>query len=406
VVSGLRRGALQVFLPLALAGQAVAWLGYLISGAYTPWSWTKIGFAYALTGARVPFEVTARVPFEVTARGATEAAPGDAMHLALGAFTAGLLVLAFRAGREQAKGLETRPGDAAFAGSLIAPGVAIPMMVSAYMVRLGFPRLRIEVMEPVLWAAFVFPLVLAGLAGAVGGLAGAREALEARGGRRARLVEVARAGAIACWWGLVLATIGTLLLAAVEMGVTSFYGRFIGRSERAGAMAVVHHALALPNQSAMALGVAMGVPAELSVGEDLVATIGIEGLEATGDARGLFDDPNDPDAGSYPAPTWYWAFLVVPAAATIMGGRVAGEGARSPLAALWSGALAGVVAAALTTGTIWFASFALPLLPGVLPGSVRLGQPPGRMALAALAWGVAGCAIGAVGESWIRRRRA
>ncbi len=398
VVGGLRRGALQVFLPVALVAQGVAWLGFLISGVYGPWSWTKIGFAYALTSARVPFDVTAR--------GAAAAAPGDVLELALGAFTVAFVVLAFRAGREQAKGLERQPGPAAAAGALIGPGVAVPMAVAAYVVRLGFPRLGIEVLEPVLWASFAFPLVLSSIAGVVGGAARAREVLEEGGGWRARVGEVIRTGALACWWGLVLATVATLLLAAVEMGVTKAYGRFIGRAERAGAIAVVHHALALPNQSALALGVSMGVPADLKVGKERTATVGLEGFAAEGEFRGLLGDvTQDPEAGSFPTPLWYWAFLVVPAAATLLGGRLAGEGARSPRSAAASGALAGFVYAALCVGVVWFASVSLPLLPGVLGGSVRLGQPLGRLAVVSLAWGVVGCTAGAAGTAWLKGRR-
>ncbi|MEX0984567.1 MAG: hypothetical protein WD096_05910 [Actinomycetota bacterium] len=230
--------------------------------------------------------------------------------------------------------------------------------------------------------------------------------LEEGGGWRARAGEVIRTGALACWWGLVLATVATLLLAAVEMGVTKAYGRFIGRAERSGAIAVVHHALALPNQSALALGVSMGVPADLRVGKERTATVGLEGFAAEGEFRGLFGDvTQDPAAGSFPTPFWYWAFLVVPAAATVLGGRLAGEGARSPRSAAASGALAGFVYAALCVGVVWFASVSLPLLPGVLGGSVRLGQPLGRLGLVSLAWGVVGCTAGAAGTAWLKGRR-
>jgi len=401
VLSGMRRGLVQVFLPVALAGQAVAWLGYLISGAYGPWSWIKIGLAYTFTSVRVPFEVTARGSGLPGAEDAT-----FDMVLALGAFTAAVVVLAFRAGRDQARGLETKPARAAAAGASIGPGFALPMFVAAFAVRLGFPRLGITVMEPVLWAASVMPLVIGGVAGVVGGLGRAREALEKGGGWRARTSEVARTGALACWWGLVLSTIAFLLLAAVEMGVTKAYGRFIGRAENAGAIAVVHHALVLPNQSALTLGITMGVPAELQVGEDLVATAGLRGLEVYGPFRGLIGDPTDPTAGSFPAPRWYWVFLLVPAAATLLGGRVAGEGARSPRSAAATGALAAPVFAGLCVLAAWFASFSLPLLPGLLRDPVSLGQPLGRLALVALAWGLVGCSVGAAGSAWLRTRRA
>ena len=45
VLHGLARGALIVFLPVFIAGQAIAWLTYAISHWYRPWSWFKIGLA-------------------------------------------------------------------------------------------------------------------------------------------------------------------------------------------------------------------------------------------------------------------------------------------------------------------------------------------------------------------------
>ena len=84
LVSGLRRGAVLVFLPLFVAGQALAWLTYAASGWYRPWSWFKIGLAETLASVRVPF----------TAGGS--AASAAVLQLALGALTILVLVLAFR----------------------------------------------------------------------------------------------------------------------------------------------------------------------------------------------------------------------------------------------------------------------------------------------------------------------
>jgi hypothetical protein len=100
LLSGLRRGVLLVFVPVALAGQAIAWLEYAVSGLYRPWSWLKIGAAYTLASVRVPFDVS---PSDV---GPAEPGPpvSSMLVVALGALTVGVLVLAFRAGRAQAKG--------------------------------------------------------------------------------------------------------------------------------------------------------------------------------------------------------------------------------------------------------------------------------------------------------------
>ena len=51
--SGVRRGFVLVFLPVFVAGQAIAWLTYAVSGWYRPWSWFKIGLAETLASVRV-----------------------------------------------------------------------------------------------------------------------------------------------------------------------------------------------------------------------------------------------------------------------------------------------------------------------------------------------------------------
>ena len=71
-----------------------------------------------------------------------------------------------------------------------------------------------------------------------------------------------------------------LLVAAIEMDATRAYGRTVGSWGGAGAMTVVHHALLLPNQSAMVLAAAMGAPVELFVGESGIS-ITLGGIETT-----------------------------------------------------------------------------------------------------------------------------
>jgi len=59
VVAGLRRGVLLVFLPVFVAGQALAWVTYAASRWYHPYSWFKIGLAETLSSVRVPFTASA-----------------------------------------------------------------------------------------------------------------------------------------------------------------------------------------------------------------------------------------------------------------------------------------------------------------------------------------------------------
>ena len=133
LVSGLRRGTLLVFLPVLVAGQALAWLTYAASRWYHPWSWFKIGLAETLSSVRVPFSASA------DASPLTHAVQSSGrLVVATGALTIAVLVLAYRAGREQARALERRPGAAALAGSAISLGFALPMLVIAFPVTLGF----------------------------------------------------------------------------------------------------------------------------------------------------------------------------------------------------------------------------------------------------------------------------
>src|SRR5205823_7395934 len=114
LLSGIRRGALSVFLPVFVAGQAMAWLTYAVSGWYRPWSWFKIGLAEALVSVRVAF--TARSPGG-PARIGPASQTGSVLEVAIGALAIAVVVLAFRAGREQARGLEERPLAAAIVGA-------------------------------------------------------------------------------------------------------------------------------------------------------------------------------------------------------------------------------------------------------------------------------------------------
>jgi len=387
LLAGMRRGALLVFLPVALAGQGFAWLGYTISGAYRPFSWLKIGFAYALGSVRVPFAATVDDP----AGGA--AATTEPFVVAIGALTVAVVVLAFRAGGEQAGGLEDRPFAAAAAGAAVGIGFAVPSFLIAFPVRLSFPNLTVDLVRPELWAALVVPLVLVGVTGATGGIAAAHDHLRSSAWG-VRVAAAARGGFAALWWGLALAFIGFLALAAVETNATRAYGRAVDAAGAAGAIAVVHHALLLPNQSAMILSVSMGAPVELAGGGN-GATIALTGIDRVGDGTLLlgFVGMVEPHVD---LPAWYLLFALVPLAATVIGGRRAGEGARSPRERAASGALAGVVYAVLAVVAAWAATVVLPALTPLFGGPPHLGPDLERTFLLALAWGVLGGMIGAL----------
>jgi hypothetical protein len=99
-------------------------------------------------------------------------------------------------------------------------------------------------------------------------------------------------------------------------------------------------------------------------------------------------------------PAGYWAFVLVPAIATLAAGRYAGGGTPGGVRlreALLRGAGAGVVFALLAGVGVWLAGVTLWVraADGSLLTSFTLGSSPLATSVLALAWGVAGCAIGA-----------
>jgi hypothetical protein len=390
LLRGLRRGALVVWLPLALAGQAVAWIAFAISGSYGPWSWVKIGLGYSLLGLGAPFETAMELR--------TGVVTGVALRLTLGAFTVAALVLAFRAGRDQASGLERRPLAAALAGASIASGVAVPVVVSSLLVSLTFPGLGLTGLRPEPLVGALAAIVLTGSAAAIGGLGGARGGLEAHAPWGPRAVAAARAGFTALWWGVALAFVGFLLVAALRPGATGAYARFLNRQGTAGALVVVHHALLLPNQSAVILAASMGVPVDLE-GVDPAsgapeaggARLTYAGIQGRGGLGSL--------VGSAEFPVWFAGFFLVPAFACFQGGRVAATGVKGREAMLRA-TLGGLVFAVLAGLTSLISALLVPA--PALEISLSMGADPLRTALLAAPWGIA---AGLVGSRWPARER-
>ena len=114
------RRAARVPAACSSPGQALAWLTYAASRWYQPWSWFKIGLARRCRASACRSTASAAESV-FHGPGATRQA-----IVATGALTIAVLVLAYRAGREQARAFERRPGAAALAGAAIAPGVAAP----------------------------------------------------------------------------------------------------------------------------------------------------------------------------------------------------------------------------------------------------------------------------------------
>ena len=385
-LSGVRRGSVLAFVPLALAGQAIAWIEYAISGWYRPWSWVKIGFAYTLTGARVGFDATVRA---AATRHPSKDLPfsEQRMEIAVGALVVLAVVLLFRAGQEQGK-LRYRSPAAAAAGASVALGFAVPCLLIAFPVRLVFPQLGIASLRPVLWQAFVLPAALGLVCGVAGGLSAAGGGPDHRAWP-ATVTAAARGAWAAFTWGLMLAFLGFLVLAGVEPRTTGGYARAARDGGSAGAVLVVHHALLLPNQSGLILTTAMGGHIELSLSDHPVAELTLDGVLPLGRASDLFPD------GVQFGP-WYGLFLLVPGVAALLGGRRAGRSSSGLRQAVLRGALGGVGFAVLAGVGAWASSITLPFAPGLLRPPVVLEAGMWRTAMLALPWGVVGGVLGAL----------
>ncbi len=390
LLAGLQRGALLVFLPVFAAGQLLAWLTYAATGWYHPWSWTKIGLAVSLSSVRVPFDATVAV---------RDGLFGDTTHtgrlvVATGALTVAVLVLAFRAGRHQARGLEQRPIAAAVAGSVVGLGFGLPAFVVALPVSLSFPRFGIELLQPVRWQSLVLPVVVAGAAGAIGGLARAREHLDE--GRGADMVAAIGGGASMFWWGVVFSFVGVLLAAALSPGPVGSYARFVDRAGAGGAATLIGHGLLLPNQSVLVLATSMGATTTLDVGPNDALDLTWRGIHANGSAgEFLAAIAGSADLQVARFPWWFAGFVLVPVVATVLGGRSAGADAPSMGRRVLRGAVAGLVFGVLCVAAVWAATITVPTWGLSRFGAISLGAPPLVTGAVATAWGVVGGIVGA-----------
>lgn len=372
LVAALTRGALA-FAWVALAGQAIAFALYAVSGLYRPWSWVKIGLLYVLSfcGVAVQVTVPALGPDPIRVR----------LVLMLGT---GLVVwVAFRAG---AKVVGAVWPSRAVAACLLGAAPAVPFALLAglgsLVVSLRFPDNGIERLAPVTWESFVLPLIVVAGAGAAGGVA------ESVRGRPTRVTEATAGGWRMFVAALLLALAGVLVLAAAEPGVTRAYARGLRSMDAGGDLLFAHHLLLLPNQSIDVLAPSMGGATELQVGDGgaRLTISGISRLEGIGLLTGW-----GPEGVAFPST--YLLFFAVPAVATVMGGRRAGEDAMGRRERAIRGGISGVVFSALVAlGSV----MATIVVAGPTFWHGRFGPVMPSIVLLALGWGVAGGIAGAL----------
>ena len=332
------------------------------------------------------------------------------LGVALLAVTALAVWLLFRAGRLSAFG--DRAGVRALTGARIALGYAPPVLLVALVVRFEDPielgsfvtgGVRISLSA---WQAFAFPFAIAALAGASGGLwSWASSALDpsavrARavlgGGWRMFLLALALSYA-----GLFVAGIAQPD-EAVALATPSTARYFDTVFERPGTgLALLAHHLALsPNEAIWTFVPAAGAC-------DVIR--GSEHSDVLCYARFPSFAMSSGEVAFGSAPPGYLAFLLVPAIATIVGGRWAGSGSeRSASGSAAVGATAGVVFAVVMLGAIVVSSITLSY--GTASeavgrsGHLWIGPDPVTGTLVALAWGVIGGSLGGATSGFRRSR--
>src|SRR5206468_10790549 len=109
----------------------------------------------------------------------------------------------------------------------------------------------------------------------------------------------------------------------LQPGPTAAYARFVDRTGGSGAALVVQHALLLPNQSSMILDTAMGSPTTIALGDTTLVRLSIAGLDAIGTEGAAVAGLAGAGSDHADFPAWYRAFVLVPAVATVIGGRTA-----------------------------------------------------------------------------------
>jgi hypothetical protein len=266
------------------------------------------------------------------------------------------------------------------------------MGVSALLVTLRFPSIGIGVLRPVVWQAFVVPFVVALVVATVGAL-GASSASLRTGSTGRRIVAASRGAWHGLTWGLVLALLGTVALAALRPAASTGYARALQGQGAGGAVLAMYHAVLLPNQSIDVLAISMGSCTEFVLGEG-ASRLCLGGIDV-GDALTalVVGVPSADGTRDVPFGPGYLLFLLVPAFATIAAGRRAAEGVRGVgervLRATWSGAVFGV----LVGVAAWAASISIV---GDGDTIAALGADPIGTGALGVVWGVAVGALGAV----------
>lgn len=321
-------------------------------------------------------------------------------------FMLGLAVtgyLLFRAGKWVADGAVGTGWFAGLHGVQVALFYAVLVLVLGFLAGLEIPLSDLAgspgqgpqsvSVNTSLLGAFWIPFLIAALTAGAGALSGRVSPRE----RPGRLILAGISGGWrAAWLAVALASIGFLIVAALNPDVTRAYLELLPGGGLSRALLVVSTLLFLPNVGTGVAAAAMGGSINIAALGDSCAVIS------------FFQFPHgiaEPTPGAScplpfalgPAPFQYVLFLLVPLAATIAGGWLAAQ--RTGATEMEDGAIAGATIA--LPYAVWLWALALVARVGYaavagIPFEVRAWIGPGLLStvLVALVWGVAGGAIG------------
>jgi hypothetical protein len=413
----LSRGV-SAFLAMAAIGQAMAFGAWAVAdtgaspGAIARLGWMEFG---AFHHVAIELDVPDLDVGPAAGSGATSLSIG----IALLSITAVAIWLLFRGGRAVADACDGGTGARILHGAKIAPAYALPAFALSMLIQVRTPlrvgafasgELQVSLSA---WQALAFPFVIAAASGASGGLRSALDARTRQGRPLARL-EAAVAGGVRMFaLGLLLSTVGLFAAGVVQPDgpadlltpSTARYFTAVLDRPAIGAVALGHHLALLPNEAAWTLVPAMGgcVQVRGSANEDLLCyrrfptAVGTAVQPLTG-GQSIRVPLGGATFGT--APPVYLLFLLVPGAATLLGGRLAARrlaagGLESALAGAGAGVVFGVLvsaASALSTLTVGYgAGFG-----GTeTAGWVLVGPDVLAASLLAAGWGASGGALGA-----------
>ena len=321
----------------------------------------------------------------------------------LGLAVAGYLL--FRAGRSFAARSEVRGWANGVRGLQIAAFYGLFVFALSFFTRLDIPLGQFlpapgegpqsASVHPSLIGAFWMPFVLASFAAGAGALWG-------RIWPRERLARLAVAGVSggwrAAWIAVALSSISFLIVAALNPDVTRAFLEILPGGLQRLAL-IVGTLLILPNVGTGIAAAAMGGSINFAAANDACAVISYlkfpGGLAQFTPGGGVPETTCDLPFALGPAPFQFMLFLLVPLAATIVGGWLAAQ--RSGARDAEEGAIAGAAIAIPYALWLWLLGLMARLGYVAAVGiEIRVWVGPGLVStiLVALVWGVAGGAIG------------